>query len=322
MTGGAGFIGSHIVEALVDDGDEVLVVDDLSSGGLQNLERPLAAGSEFLQLDVRDAPEIEQAFHRFRPDVVFHLAAQMDVRASMVDPAHDASINITGSINVFAAADAVGARRVINTSTGGAIYGDGVTTPTPETARTNPAAAYGLSKQSAELYANWFRRARSLDIVTLRYGNVYGPRQDPDGDSGVIAIFCGLVLDGGQPTVYGDGLQTRDYVFVRDIVEANLAAVRMPTLSHTEYNIGTGTEVSVLQLAEAVAAAAGVKSSDFMPIFMPARQGELARSCLDVSRARAELRTAAPTPLVDGLSVTVDWVRAAGGVRDAPPRLR
>lgn len=305
VTGGAGFIGSHIVDALVDDGAEVLVIDDLSRGTRSHLKEALSRGVRLVRLDVRDRAAVDEAFHSFRPELVFHLAAQINVRVSMDQPARDAAVNVLGSVNVFAAALAASARRVINTSTGGAIYGATEVVPTSEDVPANPLSAYGLSKLSAERYARWFHQMRGLDVVTLRYGNVYGPRQDPRGDAGVIAIFCGRVLAGRRPTVFGDGGQTRDFIFVRDIAAANLAAATAGELPHGEYNIGTGTEVSVLELAQAVAGAAGVEPRDFQPEFAPTRPGELVRSCLDVTRARHDLSLPPPTPLSEGLVHTL-----------------
>jgi UDP-glucose 4-epimerase len=305
VTGGAGFIGSHLVDSLVADGADVLVLDDLSHGSAANL--PPAA--ELVELDVRDEAGVHRAVTGFGPDVLFHLAAQIDVRRSMADPVTDTAVNVLGSVHVFSAARAAGVRRVVNTSTGGAIYGETGVVPTPETTPADPLSAYGLGKRTVERYGSWFRRSHGLDIVTLRYGNVYGPRQDPRGDAGVIAIFCDRVLAGQRPTVFGDGRQTRDYVYVGDIVAANRAAAAATDLPHEIYNIGTGTEVDVLGLAEAVAAAAGVDPADFAPEFLPARPGEVLRSCLDVSRARTELGLADPTGLTAGLRATLDWVR-------------
>jgi UDP-glucose 4-epimerase len=310
VTGGAGFIGSNIVDALVNDGADVLIVDDMSRGTRAHLERALGHGAQLVKLDVRDGIAVHEAFRAFRPDLVFHLAAQINVRVSMDEPSHDAAINILGSLNVFAAAQAGGARRVVNTSTGGALYGATDVVPTPEDVPADPFSAYGLSKCTAEHYARWFRRMRGLDVVTLRYGNVYGPRQDPRGDAGVIATFCDRVLTGRRPIVYGDGRQTRDYVYVADIVAANLAVAGANELSSGEYNVGTGTEVSVLELARAVAAAAHVDPTDFEPEFAPARPGELLRSCLDVTRARRDLGLAPPTPLPEGLGHTLTALRA------------
>jgi UDP-glucose 4-epimerase len=312
VTGGAGFIGSHLVDALLDAGAEVLVVDDLSRGMLTNLESALGRGARLVELDVRDGLAVVEAFRSFQPELVFHLAAQIDVRVSMDDPARDAAVNVLGSVNVFSAAHAVDVRRVVNTSTGGAIYGDSEVVPTSEALPPNPVSAYGLSKLTAERYARWFRRMCGLDVVTLRYGNAYGPRQDPRGDAGVIAIFCDRVLTGRRPTVYGDGRQTRDYVFVADIVAANLAAARAVDPAHREYNVGAGVEITVLELVHAVASAAGVDPADFQPDFAPARPGELLRSCLDVTLARRELGLPPPTPLPEGLARTFAWVRSVG----------
>ena len=309
VTGGAGFIGSNLVDVLVEAGSDVLVVDDLSHGRRSNLEHALGSGAQLVELDVRDGARVEEIFRSFRPELVFHLAAQIDVRVSMEEPARDAAVNVLGSVNVFVAAHAAGVRRVVNTSTGGAIYGETAVVPTSETVPADPVSAYGLSKLSVEHYARWFRRARGLDVVTLRYGNVYGPRQDPRGDAGVIAIFCDRVLAGRRPTVYGDGRQTRDYVFVADITAANLATARASELTHDVYNVGTGTEISVLELAGSVAVAAGADPAEFAPQFAPARPGELDRSCLDITRARHDLGLSPPIPLADGLSRTLDWVR-------------
>ncbi len=320
VTGGAGFIGSNLVDALVEAGSDVLVVDDLSHGRRSNLEHALGSGAQLVELDVRDGARVEEIFRSFQPELVFHLAAQIDVRVSMEEPARDAAVNVLGSVNVFVAAHAAGVRRVVHTSTGGAIYGETVVVPTSERVPADPVSAYGLSKLSAEHYARWFRRARGLDVVTLRYGNVYGPRQDPRGDAGVIAIFCDRVLAGRRPTVYGDGRQTRDYVFVADITTANLAAARASELTHDVYNVGTGTEISVLELAGSVAVAAGVDPAEFAPQFAPARPGELDRSCLDVTRGRHELGLPPPIPLADGLSRTLDWVRLPASSVPVTPR--
>lgn len=312
VTGGAGFIGSNLVDGLTAAGDEVLVLDDLSHGSEANLEGAVARGARLTKVDVRDALAVHEAVTGFAPEVVFHMAAQIDVRTSMAEPARDAGINVLGSLNVFTAAAAAGVRRVVNTSTGGAIYGETTAVPTPETEPARPLSAYGLSKRTAEEYGAWFRGAHDLDVVTLRYGNVYGPRQDPKGDAGVIAIFCDRVLSGATPTVFGDGRQTRDYVFVGDIVTANLAAARAGDLPHAVYNVGTGREVDVLELIAAVAAAAGVAPGSFAPEFRPERAGEVLRSCLDVTRARDELGLTDPTDLTEGLRATLEWVRSLG----------
>jgi UDP-glucose 4-epimerase len=309
VTGGAGFIGSHLVDALLDRGDEVAVVDDLSTGKRENLAGALARGAELHEVDIRDAPALRDVVAARRPDIVFHLAAQMDVRKSIEDPAWDAGINVVGTINVLEASRLSGVRRVVNTSTGGAIYGDVDVMPTPESVPPRPMSAYGQSKFCAEAYCGWYERLYGLSSVTLRYGNVYGPRQDPHGEAGVIAIFCGKLLAGERPRIFGDGRQTRDYTYVGDIVAANLAAAAHPE-AHGAYNAGTGVEASVLEVVAALREAAGVGECE--PEFAPARAGELQRSSLDVTRARAELGFSAETDLVSGLRPTLEWARAAG----------
>jgi UDP-glucose 4-epimerase len=311
VTGGAGFIGSNLVDALLDRGDEVTVVDDLSTGRRANLDSALARGARLAEVDIREGERVASAFSAERPDIVFHLAAQIDVRKSIEDPAWDASINIGGTINVLEAARRVGVKRVVNTSTGGAIYGVADVVPTPESAQPRPMAAYGQSKFCAETYCGWSERLYGLSAVTLRYGNVYGPRQDPHGEAGVVAIFCGALLAGEQPTVFGDGRQTRDYVYVGDVVAANLAAAAHPE-AHGAYNVGTGAESSVLEVIAALRAAAGVGEDGFQPRFAPARTGELQRSWLDVGRARAELGFTADTDLAAGMKPTLEWARDGG----------
>ena len=222
----------------------------------------------------------------------------------------DAGINVVGTINVLEAARAVGVKRVVNTSTGGAIYGETDIMPTPESVPPRPMAAYGQSKFCAEAYCGWYERLYGLSSVTLRYGNVYGPRQDPHGEAGVIAIFCGKLLEGGRPLIFGDGRQTRDYVYVGDIVAANLAAAAHPE-AHGAYNVGTGTEASVLEVLGAMRSAAGLGEGEFEPEFAPARPGEVQRSSLDVTRARAELGFTADTDLVAGMKPTLEWARSA-----------
>jgi UDP-glucose 4-epimerase len=309
VTGGAGFIGSTVVDQLVARGTDVLVIDDLSRGAVRNLEGALRAGARLVELDICDGVRLEHELTTFRPDVVFHLAAQIDVRVSMDRPALDAHTNVVGSINTFLAAHEAGARRVVNTSTGGAIYGETDLVPTPETVAPRPLSAYGLSKRAVEEYGSWFRTTKSLDVVTLRYGNVYGPRQDPRGDAGVIAIFIDTLLAGGRPTVFGDGLQTRDYVFVEDVAHANVAAGAAASLAHTEYNVGSGEEISVLQLVATLTDLLDADPVATAPEFLPPRAGEVLRSCLDVRRARADLALPDPTPLREGLKQTVTWIR-------------
>lgn len=309
VTGGAGFIGSTLVDALQTLDFEVLVLDNLARGSIVNLDDAFKRGAQLTQLDVRDASAVGAAFAEFQPQLVFHLAAQIDVRSSMGDPGYDASVNVLGAINVFAASLVAGVQRVVNTSTGGAIYGETSVLPTPETVAPRPISAYGVSKLTAEQYARWFWQANGLDVVTLRYGNVYGPRQDPRGEAGVIAIFCDRLLSGRRPTVFGDGTQTRDYVFVNDVAEANIAAALSTRLPHRVYNVGTGIEVTVLELVNETIRVARTDPDLVAPEFLPARPGEVLRSCLDVRRARNELGLPAPTPLNEGLRRTRSWMR-------------
>ncbi len=306
VTGGAGFIGSNLVDALLARGDGVLVVDDLSTGKEANLAAALAAGADLRVLDIRDGAALTTLVGAIAPEVIFHLAAQIDVRKSVADPAWDAGINVQGTINVLEAARAHGVARVVNSSTGGAIYGDAELIPSPETTTPLPEAAYGQSKLSAEGYLGLYERLYELSSVTLRYGNVYGPRQDPLGEAGVIAIFCGCVENGSQPTIFGDGRQTRDYVYVGDVVTANLAAAGAEVGG--PINVGTGRETSVLEIVDHLAAIAGAR--DFTPIFQPARLGELARSCLDIRRAREMLGWAPEIELHEGLRMTLEATRA------------
>ena len=310
VTGGAGFIGSNLVDALLDRGDEVLVIDNLATGKRENLTAALSRGAGFEEADIRDADRMRSVFAAARPDIVFHLAAQIDVRKSIEDPAWDASVNVGGTINVLEAARHSGVARVVNTSTGGAIYGEVETIPTPESVTPRPIAAYGTSKLCAETYCGLYERLYGLSAVTVRYGNVYGPRQDPLGEAGVIAIFCGKLMSGERPTIFGDGRQTRDYVYVADVVGANLAAAEHPE-AHGVYNIGTGRESSVLEVLASLRRAGGLDEDALQPEFAPARLGELQRSALDISRARVELGFTAEADLDDGMARTLEWARAA-----------
>jgi UDP-glucose 4-epimerase len=306
VTGGAGFIGSNVVDALLTRGDEVVVIDNLTTGRESNLHQAKANGADLVKADIREGAEIARIVAEARPEAIFHLAAQIDVRKSVADPAADARINVEGTANVLEAARQAGVQRFVNTSTGGAIYGDVDTIPSPESTPPAPMAGYGTSKFCAEQYCALYARLHGLRTVTLRYGNVYGPRQDPLGEAGVIAIFCGKLMDGGRPTIYGDGRQTRDYVFVGDVVAANLAAADHPDVGG-EVNIGTGRETSVLDLVQILQQEG--HRDDFEPDFEAERLGEIERSCLDVTRAREQLGWQARTSLVDGLRATLDAAR-------------
>jgi UDP-glucose 4-epimerase len=304
VTGGAGFIGSNLVDALLARGDEVTVVDDLSTGKRENLEEALENGAALEQIDIRGADALGEVVGRRRPDVIFHLAAQIDVRKSVADPANDARINVEGTANLLSAAQAQGVPRFVNTSTGGAIYGEPNMLPAPEDHPVAPEAPYGLSKFCAEQYCELFTRLHGLSTVSLRYGNVYGPRQDPLGEAGVIAIFCGAALDGGKATIFGDGKQTRDYIYVDDVVQANLRAAESEVGG--PINVGLGKEKSVLDI---VAILNEHAQDGFRPEHAPERLGEVRHSALDPSRAREELGWEAKVELEEGLRLTLDSLR-------------
>jgi UDP-glucose 4-epimerase len=306
VTGGAGFIGSNLTDALLARGDEAIVVDDLSTGRRENLDQALANGATLVEADIRDRAALEEIAGRELPEVIFHLAAQIDVRKSIADPAFDASINIGGTANVLEAARAAGVRRVVFSSTGGAIYGEGKgqQLPLAEDAPLAPEAPYGQSKFAGEGYLSLYERLYGLSTIPLRLGNVYGPRQDPLGEAGVVAIFCGRLREGRQPTVFGDGKQTRDYIYVGDVVAAMLAAAGSQATGPV--NIGTGVETDVLELVSALSELGD--GADFEPEFAPPRTGEVARISIDPARATSELGWTPQMGLKEGLRVTLDSI--------------
>jgi len=307
VTGGAGFIGSNLVDALVERGDEVTVVDNLATGKRENLAPALERGAELVEQSITDAAAMVELVARARPEAIFHFGAQIDVRKSAADPAWDAQVNVVGTINMLEAARIGGVQRFVNSSTGGAIYGEDQEIPAPESHPAVPEAPYGLSKWCAEQYCEFHRRFHGVPAVSLRYGNVYGPRQDPLGEAGVIAIFCGKLLGGERPTIFGDGRQTRDYVYVDDVVAANLAALSNASATGA-YNVGTERESSVLDLVEALRKLAG-DGAPFEPEFAPPRKGEVQHIALDTSRAREELGWQAQVGLDEGLERTLASLR-------------
>ena len=311
LTGGAGFIGSNVYDRFRRGGYDVTVVDDLSSGKGANL--PADADLRVLDVGSPDASRLVRDEHF---DVVAHFAAQIDVRRSVTDPAFDARVNILGILNLL---EAIRSRpetqrpRFIFASTGGALYGDAIQLPTAETAPTNPDAPYGIAKLSSEYYVAYYGRVWGLDAITLRFGNVYGPRQDPHGDAGVIAIFCGRLLEGKPLTIFGSGKQTRDYVFVHDVAEAffTAATTEIPpagAIQDRAFNIGTAVETSVLDLARILSAAAGQEPKIN---FAEERRGELLRSLLDPTKAQRILGWRAKVGIEEGLRRTFEWARDA-----------
>ena len=305
VTGGAGFIGSHITDALLDAGHSVTVIDDLSRGRRAQVN----PAARFVELDIT-SDALAAAVAEAKPEVVFHHAAQIDVRESVRDPLHDADVNVVGTVNVLRAAVDAGTRRVVFASSGGAIYGDTEVIPTPEDTRCLPESPYGTAKLCGEAYGGTFSRQAGLEFVALRYANVYGPRQDPHGEAGVVAIFCGRILEGRPVTIYGDGGQTRDYVYVADVVRANVAALES-TVSGA-FNVGTGVETSVNQLYAELAAVAG--SSD-KPTYAPGRPGEQQRSVISPARAHRELGWKPQVALREGLSQTLQFFKQAANRR-------
>ncbi len=296
VTGGAGFIGSHVADALIERGDRVVIIDNLAGGRRDRVP----AAADLREVDIRDAAAMAAVFEEVRPQAVFHLAAQADVRVSVDDPAFDSDVNVLGTIRVLEAARSCDAR-VVFSSTGGALYGEAELIPSPESTPALPMSPYGTSKLCAEQYIGLFNRLYGSSHLVLRYGNVSGPRQDPHGEAGVVAIFFGRLTEGGTPLIFGDGRQTRDYVYVGDVVAANLAALEYGG-THQAFNIGTQTETDVVDLLAACQAAAGTAVS---PEHRPARLGELDRSCLDCSLAASELGWKPAVTMTDGLSATL-----------------
>ena len=299
VTGGAGFIGSHVVDALVERGDRVLVLDDLSTG----LREYVNEAAEFGELDIR-TPEAAAAVRTWRPDVVCHHAAQMSVSRSVREPLFDASVNVVGGLNLLEAARQVGARFLF-ASTGGALYGDADVLPTPEAYTARPVSPYGVAKLSFEQYLHCYRVQHGLPYVALRYANVYGPRQDPHGEAGVVAIFCLKLLAGQQPIINGDGRQTRDLVHVADVVQANLLALDSDVIGH--FNVGTGRQVDVNQVYHMLAEQIGVSRPE---VHGPPRPGDQRTSALDCSLIADRLGWRPQITLEDGLAETAAWFRA------------
>ncbi|HZB97866.1 MAG TPA: NAD-dependent epimerase/dehydratase family protein [Candidatus Sulfotelmatobacter sp.] len=300
VTGGAGFIGSHVVDALVEDGAIVEVIDDLSRGRREQVN----TSARLHVLDIT-SPALAEVVIEFSPDVVFHHAAQMNLRASMSDPLLDARINVLGSVNLLTACVRAQTARVVFASTGGAVYGDTEVIPTPEDHRPEPMSMYGAAKLAAEEYGFTFARNYPIDFVALRYANVYGPRQDPHGEAGVVAIFSERLLSGNTAAITGDGCQTRDFVYVEDVVRANLLAAQ-GSVTTGAYNIGTGRETDINEIYRLIAQACG---SDRPAQHIDAKPGEQRRSCLDIRRASERLGWTPTADLASGLARTVEYFR-------------
>ncbi len=304
ITGGAGFIGSTIADLFLGAGWDVAVLDDLSTGRRENVP----AGARFYPVDVRSAA-VHEVLVKERPQVVCHHAAQIDVRRSMADPRHDADVNVGGLLNLMQAAVAAGSvEHVLFASSGGATYGDTEVVPTPESHPQRPVSHYGAAKAASETYLGVYRANYRIPFTALRYSNVYGPRQDPHGEAGVVAIFCGRLLEGRPCTIYGDGGQTRDYVFAGDVARANLLAAERRF--DGALNVGTGVETDVVQLYGHLARAAGVTRP---PEHAPARLGEQRRSCIDPSAAASAIGWRPEVALADGLARTLEWFRSRRG---------
>ncbi|MBI1795512.1 MAG: NAD-dependent epimerase/dehydratase family protein [Candidatus Eisenbacteria bacterium] len=303
VTGGAGFIGSHVADRFVSLGHEVAVLDDLSTG----FREFVPAKARFYHVDIRDSAAVEACVAEFRPEIVDHHAAQIDVRRSVADPRHDAAINILGGLALLESCTRHGVRKFVYASTGGALYGEGRTLPATEAHPINPEAPYGVSKHTLEHYLYMWKLLHRLDYTVLRYPNVYGPRQNPHGEAGVNAIFIGLMLEGKRPRIFGTGEQVRDYLYVGDVVDANERALSRG--SGEMFNIGTGVGTSVKQVFEALREIIGFADE---PIFEAARPGEVQRIYLDASRAREVLGWSPSVTFREGLERTVEWSRHHG----------
>jgi UDP-glucose 4-epimerase len=300
VTGGAGFIGSHVVDLLLDERHEPVIIDNLVSGNKKNI--PMSV--KFYDQDLLDAPKLKTVFEKEKFEAVIHLAAQKSVTASVEDPIFDMKNNIQGSLTLFEQMKDSGVKKIVFISTGGALYGDAKTIPTVEASPIEPISPYGIAKFSIENYLRFYRLTYGFSPTVLRLANVYGPRQDPKGEAGVIAIFCNKVLAGENVTVFGDGIQTRDYVFVKDVARAAMVALKKD--KRISCNIGTGIETNIIELVEDLGRVSGKKIGT---VFAPARSGELPRSALNCTLANKELGWSYETELEQGLKETLEYFK-------------
>lgn len=302
VTGGAGFIGSNLVDSLIKENHEVIVLDNLSTGKKENLNK----NTYFYNIDLRDLSKLNSLFEKERPEIVYHLAAQINVRKSIKDPFYDESVNIAGSLNLLECCKDYGVKRIIYSSSGGAVYGEPQKLPAPEVHEIRPLSHYGASKFAVESYLSVYNAIYGLDYVTLRYANVYGPRQDFLGEAGVIAIFIRNALLGEPLIIFGDGNQTRDFVFVKDVVGANLLSLKYKG-NHRIFNIGTGVQTSINRIAEEIEKSIGKK---ILVRKEDAIKGEVRDTYLDISRAKRELGFSPSVSISDGIRLTFEWAKS------------
>jgi UDP-glucose 4-epimerase len=301
LTGGAGFIGSNVADAYIQNGYDVLIVDNLSTGHEKNINKK----ARFERVDIRDFENLKRIIDEFRPDIVNHHAAQIDVRKSVENPQFDAEVNIIGILNLLEAIKGLNIKKFIFASSGGASYGEQLYFPADESHPQNPESPYGICKLTSEKYLRYYHRTFNIPYIALRYANIYGPRQDPLGEAGVVAIFTNRLLKGQECTIYGDGKQTRDYVFVGDVVRANLAATTSEF--NGAINVGTGIETDVNTLYDTLRQITGV---NLKPRYAPARLGEQRRSVISNQLLKEILKIDNLTPLMDGLRITVEYFRS------------
>jgi UDP-glucose 4-epimerase len=301
VTGGAGFIGSHLVDKLIKNGHKIVVIDNLSSGRRENINKK----ANFYKVDICSS-KISQIFKKEKPGVVFHYAAQIDVRKSAESPIQDAKTNILGSLNILENCKKYRVKKFVFASSGGAIYGEADVVPTPETFQPRPESPYAIAKLTVEHYLDFYKKICDLDYISLRYANVYGPRQDPKGEAGVVAIFINKLLNNKNPIIFGNGKQTRDFVYVEDAADVAIKVLKVKPRENPIFNVGTSTEVSINDLCELISKKIG---KNIRPLFASAKSGDLKRSCLDFSKIKKELKWQPEYSLSEGLKEVVEWFK-------------